>query len=131
MASYIWSHSRSMVPYGPIFRREDLYMYQSLPGRPAGLTIFKRSSCAALSNLRRANLRCANFTLKVSRAGGVLDDAELLLMALCSLRSAQCALLNALNMPRASFLRHGLCDLPRAASLCHGLRFYATGCVFM
>ena len=35
-----------------------------------------------------------------------------LLTALCSMRSAHCALLNALNMPRAAFL-------------CHGLRFYS------
>ena len=48
--------------------------------------------CACIARV----LRYANFTLKVSRAGGVLDDAELLLMALCSLRSAHCALLTAL-----------------------------------
>jgi len=57
-------------------------------------------------------LRYTNFTLKVSRAdGGVLDD-----MALCAMRSAQCALRNALSSLRSAHgaLLNALCSMRSA-----------------
>ena len=91
--------------------------------------------CACIARV----LRYTTFTLKVSRAGGVARLNALwsmrsahgaLFNALCSMRSVQCALLTALCSLRSA---HGALlnalNMPRATFLYHGLRFYATGCV--
>ena len=143
VASSIWSPTRSMVLYGPVFRRELRSSWLPLFGPLLGpwsfmvpyfVGRFARGYESGASTTGATTQPVAlprspwhyhaargNTTQPVAHCS--LRSAQCaLLSALCSLRPAHCALLNVLRSLRSArcALLNAL-NMPRAAFLCHGL----------